>query len=273
MPFSHSTIAHSRLFLFPISQMAFGLLSKSLTLRTMALFMCALGISVTAQSSCADVLSLNAAAASGIYNITTRSSGTSLPVYCDNTREGGGWTQVFRHFFPEGGLFDYGQIDANVSDPISSRYSILSFLEEFKFVNGPFEFLMEWPGNLTQSNLWRQFSLTSSAPVGFDPVSIAYPDKQFQGLRISIRDHWQSYLSGSATSWAFALAQSGTYGKMLYGPYGPVPTVRLFVRAVECHASCHTCKSSLSSGCLSCRSGFSLAANLGQCVNVTGLIF
>jgi hypothetical protein len=223
------------------------------------------------QNSCLDVLKSNMQAQSGVYTITLRNSQTTTSVYCDNSRLGGGWTRIARQHI-SAGLFQYGQVDANTDSPLSNSYSILSSLPEFKFRNSYYEFFMEWPNSaFNQLQHWRQSDVTTTAPVGFVPLSVPYTVNSFQGLRISIQDRWQSYLSASNNTWAYAVAESGTYGQMLFGPNGPVPEYALYVREVTCDSACATCSGPGNSDCTSCFAGLQLALNTGSCLNVTGL--
>jgi hypothetical protein len=227
--------------------------------------------SQAAPSSCLDILSSVSQPASGIFQITTRTTNTTLSVYCDFDRFEGGWLRVFRHNLPATSLFDFGQLDANREEPTSLKYSIISYLSEFKEASGPFEFLMEWPGSsFPLPQVWRQFDISSTAPASYVPISVPYSTRGFAGFRQS--QAWQAIYTASSTTWAYAVAQSGTYGGALYGPDGPVPEVALWVREMACHSSCTTCKGSAESDCLSCPTGFTLAKNLGTCIRSEGLV-
>lgn len=217
--------------------------------------------------SCADIRSERTNSPSGKYNIGLRSTGQTLPVMCDMTRFGGGWTRVFHHDYRlKQSLATFKQLDANTRRPEANLYSIMSMLEEFR-VDGPYEFMMEWPGSqFTEPQVWRQADLTSDFQE-IKAISLPYTAKSFAGLHFS--DRFQATFDGSDDTWAYAVMQSREWGGGLYGPGAPVPEAALWVRSVSCHPSCATCLGPDADDCLTCTDSEFTRTAQGTCEHNT----
>lgn len=126
----------------------------------------------------------------GYYPIVV--NGQNLTVFCSMSQQGGGWTRVFYHDYSNvrTRMFaNVSQIDASVNNPQNAvLYSIMSMLPSLKYSNGPYEFMMQWPGsryNLPQ--VWRQLSIGTGNDYipYFYPINVPY-QFNFIGLQVSM---------------------------------------------------------------------------------------
>ena len=208
--------------------------------------------------TCLDHFSKQSTLPNGLYPITVAS--TFLEVRCDMTRHGGGWTQVFHHDYTN--IFTrtfaaQSQIDANSDNPNAPLYSIMSLLPALKEPNGPYEFMMEWPGDSKYSakqQIWRQFSIGNGSDIIENYFPIDVPNQMnFIGIQKGPKVLAEFIGTPRSAGWGFALMQRKAYIGALWGPnLSPVNNVALWMRPVTCHESCKTCKGLGLSDCLSC---------------------
>ena len=202
-------------------------------------------------------------------SIRLRGTSDSVFVRCDMTRRGGGWTRVFHHDYSDGrGLAQFGQVDANRDRPTARLYSIMSDVAKLKFDNGPYEFMMEWPGSqFTELQQWMQPDIGPLDEVSLTQlvaINTPYQDRGFIGLHVS--DAFQAAFDGSLVGWAYAIMQNRPWGGGLYGPGAPVAQATLWVRAVTCHPNCATCFGPGPMQCRSCRNAEQTPV-LGDCTS------
>jgi hypothetical protein len=94
-------------------------------------------------SSCLDLLNAGETT-DGIYAIEV--GGNPLDVYCDMTRFGGGWTQLYDQDVAQGYLPTATWAGGvNTTQPDSGQYSILNLIDDFEGSVPGFEFFIDWP--------------------------------------------------------------------------------------------------------------------------------
>ncbi len=169
------------------------------------------------QPSCASLLAAGMSQ-DGVYTIDPDGVGgmAPLPVRCDMTRDGGGWTLVFHHDIA-GGYWAGSQdsLERSVDDPDALRYSILSHLEAFRSTDGSLEMRIEWPDTACAGhNIWRQTSNPALGPVaGYEAIDVQYTDYSWGGLELngyntssfidgSVGINWWFYAIGSTAGWS-----------------------------------------------------------------------
>jgi hypothetical protein len=166
-------------------------------------------------SSCLDLLNAGQTT-DGIYTIDV--GGNPLDVYCDMTRFGGGWTQLYDQDVALGYLPTATWAGGvNTTQPNSGQYSILNLLADFEGASIGFEFFIDWPNDNGGSDYvqWSQ----SENP--FDPRGPVTPIAEFPTNQtgctvfggLSADGDGSSTLDGSANEcWWWAIGTSAPYG-------------------------------------------------------------
>jgi len=105
-------------------------------------------------SSCLDLLNAGQTT-DGIYTIDV--GGNPLDVYCDMTRFGGGWTQLYDQDVAQGYLPTAMWANGvNTAQPNSGQYSILNLIDDFEGTVAGFEFFIDWPNDPNEFVRWEQ---------------------------------------------------------------------------------------------------------------------
>ena len=111
-------------------------------------------------SSCLDLLNAGQTT-DGIYTIDV--GGNPLDVYCDMTRFGGGWTQLYDQDSAQGYLPTATWAGGvNTTQPNSGQYSILNLIDDFEGTAPGFDFFIDWPApppGITFTYIWWSQSL------------------------------------------------------------------------------------------------------------------
>lgn len=191
-------------------------------------------------NSCKDILDSGASIGSGIYTIDPGNIGTPIPVVCDMTTDGGGWTRVMYHDYPLGGLFanNAEALSYNTTAPLASRYSILSRLSSF-VRSGKYELKIDWPGSTTARNWWTQTSnFTSQAAAGYVGIAIQSTSNYWGGLEYGIPGNSLADGSVGSVNWFYGVGAQTTWGTPagipasdeLMGSGVSVPRMELWVK-------------------------------------------
>ena len=105
-------------------------------------------------SSCLELLDAGQTT-DGIYTIDV--GGNPLDVYCDMTRFGGGWTQLYDQDAAQGYLPTATWAGGvNTTQPNSGQYSILNLINDFEGMTPGFDFFIDWPSSGSDFVSWRQ---------------------------------------------------------------------------------------------------------------------
>jgi hypothetical protein len=107
-------------------------------------------------SSCLDLLN-QGVNVDGIYTIDV--AGSPMTVFCDMTRFGGGWTQIYdQDINVLSGYLPASEWSSGVRTdlPDSGQYSVLNLIDEFAGATPGFEFLIDWPDDGTDYVRWTQ---------------------------------------------------------------------------------------------------------------------
>lgn len=137
-------------------------------------------------ASCSNMKKMGATT-NGIYSLTVPGIG-SMPLYCDLTSDGGGWTRIFKHNVSAGYFASTTEAKSlNTSDPENAKYSILNLLDNFKAMNR-FTFRLYWP-SINKRNIWSQSTnpLYDTNVMDYRGLSIDDSSNYWGGLELSSR--------------------------------------------------------------------------------------
>lgn len=170
----------------------------------------------TAYNSCKAILDAGTSIGSGIYTIDPGSLGSPIPVYCDMTTDGGGWTRIFAHTVSGGVLFtdNTEAQNFNSTQPLATaKYSILNRLSGFQR-SGQYELRIKWPGSGSAiRNWWTQTTNFASTPVsGYASVSVQTDANAWGGLEPGPPGVTLADGSVGSGSWWYAIGQTTAWG-------------------------------------------------------------
>jgi len=158
-----------------------------------------------------------------------------LKVFCNMTKDGGGWTRVFSHRI-EGGLFsnEAEALSVNIKKPTNNKYSILGRIDDFK--SGPkYKIWLHYPelDEANEGNVWRQSSNPVTESIsGYEPINIVHNSRFWGGLETSYGGY--TLVDGSVNHgfWFYAIGAHEYWPShgTIPGPSGGIKKVDLYIK-------------------------------------------
>lgn len=192
-------------------------------------------------NSCKAILDAGASIGSGIYTIDPGNLGSPIPVYCDMTTDGGGWTRIFYHSVSGAATLFADNTEAQNSNstlPLTTtKYSILNRMAGFQR-SGQYELKINWPNSGSSiRNWWTQTSnFVSTNITGYASVSVQTVAGGWGGLEPGIiGQNLADGTVGHPDFW-YAIGQTGAWNADPGTPSTPdismsgVPRVELWVK-------------------------------------------
>lgn len=169
---------------------------------------------ITTYNSCKDILDSGASIGTGLYTINPGGAG-AIPVYCDMTTDGGGWTRILNHNYSDGVFANIAEtLSYNSAAPMAARYSIMGRVAGF-YRSGKLELRINWPGSGSSiRNWWTQTSNFTSQPVaGYTAVTIESTSNYWGGLEYNGASN-TALADGSAnhSNWFYAVGMMAPAG-------------------------------------------------------------
>lgn len=146
--------------------------------------------------------------------------------------DGSEWAKIFYHRNHSGTVL-FGNSAEALRCNTDDKYSNLYLLEKFKNIDSKFEFMLEYPDDLTGYNRWRQTTnpVNDTGVAGYEAVSIDWDYNNWQGLCTSSSSNL-TFIDGSPTTgeWFYAIGSYSSFDTGIPGPNSAVSYVELWVR-------------------------------------------
>lgn len=148
--------------------------------------------------------------------------------------DGSQWVKIFHHRNHSGTVLFVDDTEALRSNT-EDKFSDLYLLELFRATDGKFEFLMQFPDDLTGYNRWKQISNPTVVTIhnngvnGYEAILISWASNNWGGLEYNGS---VSFIDGSvaSTTWHYAIGSYTIYASGIPGPTAAVQYTELWVR-------------------------------------------